>query len=60
MDNVGFVVAGYGLTWLVLSGYTWRVNRRLEGAARAVSEWNQSDDATRDPAAADPSARTAE
>lgn len=56
MDNLGFIVAGYGLTWLVLSWYTWRTNRRLESAARAVSEWNESDDASRESAVAVPSA----
>lgn len=56
MDNLGFIVAGYGLTWLVLSGYTWRVNRRLQSAARAVAEWNESDDPAREAAAAASSA----
>ncbi len=56
MDNLGFIVAGYGLTWLVLSGYTWRVNRRLESAARAVREWNESDDAAGESTAAASSA----
>jgi hypothetical protein len=56
MDNLGFIVVGYGLTWLVLSGYTWRVNRRLESADRALAEWNESDDRARESAAAAPSA----
>jgi hypothetical protein len=56
MDNLGYIVAGYGLTWLVLGWYAWRTNRGLESAARAVSEWNESDDAPRDSAAAVPSA----
>jgi hypothetical protein len=56
MDNLGFIVAGYGLTWLVLSGYTWRVNRRLESAARAVAEWNESDEPGRESTATAPSA----
>jgi len=56
MDNLVFIVAGYGLTWLVLSGYTWRVNRRLQSAARAVEEWNESDEPAAESAAATSSA----
>jgi len=40
MDNLGFIVAGYTLTWATLLWYAWRTNRRLEAASRALSEWN--------------------
>ncbi|MDT8435415.1 MAG: hypothetical protein RRA92_01545 [Gemmatimonadota bacterium] len=57
MDNLGFIVAGYGLTWVVLAWYTWRTNRRLDGAARAVAEWEDDGaDAPGGPTAAGASA----
>jgi hypothetical protein len=37
MDNRGFVVAGYGLTWAVLLGYTFRLRRRCELTYRALA-----------------------
>jgi hypothetical protein len=44
MDNLGFIVAGYSLTWATLLWYAWRTNRRLDVAARALSEWTGSGD----------------
>ena len=32
MDNVGFVVASYAATFIVLTGYTWSLWRRLRRA----------------------------
>jgi hypothetical protein len=56
MDNLGFIVAGYSLTWATLLWYSWRTNRRLDVAARALSEWTESSDGARDgqPAEAPP------
>jgi len=43
MDNLGFIVAGYGLTWVVLAGYAWRLGRRLDAASRAVAAFTEID-----------------
>jgi len=42
MDNLGFIVAGYTLTWVTLVWYAWRTNRRLGAATRALAEWTQT------------------
>lgn len=42
MDNLGFIVAGYTLTWVTLVWYAWRTNRRLDAAAHALGEWTQT------------------
>ena len=42
MDNLGFIVAGYTLTWVTLVWYAWRTNRRLDAAAHALDEWTQA------------------
>lgn len=36
MDNVGYLVAGYGLTWGVVAWYAWRLERRSGAARRAL------------------------
>ncbi len=48
MDNLGFIVAGYALTWTTLIWYSWRTNRRLGVAVRAVGEWTDSSDGAAD------------
>ncbi|MBK5098867.1 MAG: hypothetical protein JJE01_13900 [Gemmatimonadetes bacterium] len=48
MDNLGFIVAGYSLTWATLLWYSWRTNRRLGVAAHALSEWTESSDGLTD------------
>jgi len=53
MDNLGFIVAGYSLTWVTLVWYAWRTNRRLDVAARALSEWTESSDGLTDGRTAD-------
>ncbi|MCL7964155.1 MAG: hypothetical protein M8858_01900, partial [marine benthic group bacterium] len=42
MDNLGFIVAGYTLTWVTLVWYAWRTNRRLDAAANALEEWTET------------------
>lgn len=34
--NLGFLIAGYLLTWAVLTAYAWRLVRRSREAWRAV------------------------
>ncbi|MEX2531099.1 MAG: hypothetical protein WD960_10035 [Gemmatimonadota bacterium] len=42
MSNWSWVIAAYGLAWLVLGGYGWLVLRRLSRAqADLVSERNR-------------------
>ena len=53
MDNLGFIVAGYALTWATLLWYSWRTNRRLDVTARALSEWTESSDGLTDGDTAD-------
>jgi len=53
MDNLGFIVAGYSLTWATLLWYAWRTNRRLDLAARALSELTESSDGSTDGYTAD-------
>ena len=48
MDNLGFIVAGYSLTWAALLWYAWRTNRRLVVADRALGEWTESNDGLTD------------
>jgi CcmD family protein len=43
MDNLGFIVVGYTLTWVVLLGYAWRLGRRLNAASRAITAWKDRD-----------------
>ena len=42
MDNLGFIVAGYTLTWVTLSWYAWRTNRRISVASQALADWNET------------------
>jgi len=39
MENRGFVVAGYGLTWGALLWYAWRLESRGRTVARAVGSF---------------------
>lgn len=36
MDNTGFLVAGYAVTWAALAWYAWRLERRWRAARRAL------------------------
>ncbi|MEE9206897.1 MAG: hypothetical protein V3U67_00785 [Gemmatimonadota bacterium] len=36
MSDMGFVAAGYLLTWAVLIGYGWRIMKRIRDATRAL------------------------
>ncbi|MFQ5745659.1 MAG: CcmD family protein [Gemmatimonadota bacterium] len=36
MDNARFVIAGYGITWVVLAWYALRLERRVRGAEAAL------------------------
>jgi hypothetical protein len=42
----GYVIAGYGLIWISLLGYAWRIRRRLVVAERhlAAARGDQTDD----------------
>lgn len=53
MDNLGFIVTGYSLTWATLLWYSWRTNRRLGAAAHTLSEWTESSDGGTEGHAAD-------
>ena len=46
MDNLGFIVAGYTLTWVTLLWYAWRTNKRIESAVRGLAglEWTEPND----------------
>lgn len=37
-DPTPFLATGYGLTWIALFVYAWRVERRLGDARRAMDE----------------------
>ncbi|MDP2471199.1 MAG: hypothetical protein Q8W46_10050 [Candidatus Palauibacterales bacterium] len=39
MENRGFVVTGYGVTWGALLWYTFRLNSRERTTARAVESF---------------------
>ena len=39
MENRGFVVAGYGITWGVLLWYAFRLEARGRATARAVASF---------------------
>jgi CcmD family protein len=36
MNSLGFLVAGYVLTWCVLLWYVWRLERRVRNAERVL------------------------
>jgi CcmD family protein len=36
MNSLGFLVAGYVLTWSVLLWYVWRLERRVRNAERVL------------------------
>ena len=46
-DATAFLVAGYGLTWVALFVYAWRVERRLEEARRAVDAMDENEEEKR-------------
>ncbi len=48
MDNLGFIVTGYALTWATLIWYSWRTNRRIGAATSALGEWTESSDGAAD------------
>jgi hypothetical protein len=41
----GYVIAGYGLIWISLIGYAWRIRRRLVVAERDLAATAKSKNA---------------
>jgi CcmD family protein len=37
MDSMGFTLAAYVVTFILIGGYTWSLRRRLQRARRGVA-----------------------
>ncbi|MFQ5889118.1 MAG: LapA family protein [Gemmatimonadota bacterium] len=44
-DDIGFLAAGYALTWVVLGWYALRLSRRVKAATRALEELREEPEA---------------
>ena len=54
MDGTPFLIAGYGLTWVALVWYVWRLERRAREARRALDSVARHAEAAATPSEATP------